>query len=447
MANYSNDYKLKERVKKEAPELHNELFQWAYAKQETSKEFYDEAAKSVKNWYRTWRKENYFALRVLAAIVSLCIVPLIYRLHTGKFWLFPKFLLPLQKEFKQQIEALDKQPLLANAQFQEADVQERHLKRHKNDRRLRKLNVVQGKRGDKRLGSGAFGQVFEAEHPDDSDTTIAVKVLKRADMDNTEKQKQLRHEETMMTKVNNPYVVKSFGMLVSDRGLGIMMEYVPGADLDYLLSESSVPLDWRQQFTIAKEVALGLKAIHAAGLVHADLKSDNIFVWKEEQSQGWVRPSRVTWHIKIGDFGLSHEEGEAIVGGTRLFMAPEVWLNSTETVFGLLDYEIAPKGTSQEADVYAMGVVFSHVATRTRPFDEYLNHKGNFRRNERRFIEDVEHGERESNPLRPTISKGIQRNHPGFVGIFTKCWQSDPKGRPSVVEVLDEMEKLPQPSK
>jgi hypothetical protein len=111
----------------------------------------------------------------------------------------------------------------------------------------------------------------------------------------------------------------------------------------------------RRALRIATQIASALHAAHTAGIIHRDLKSDNVFLTDKEDASD---------HVKVLDFGISRfleaEKGSEdsnrhLVMGTPEFMAPEQILT--------------PDKVDRRADIYALGVVLYEMLTARRPFD------------------------------------------------------------------------------
>ncbi len=135
-------------------------------------------------------------------------------------------------------------------------------------------------------GAGAMGTVYAAYDPA-LDRRVALKVLRSSTAGR--QQERIRREALAMARVNHPNVVQIFEVGQHDGRLFIAMEFVDGPTLGAWQAE---PRPWRETARMYGEVARGLAAAHAAGLVHRDFKPDNVLV------DGDGRP-------RIIDFGLA----------------------------------------------------------------------------------------------------------------------------------------------
>ncbi len=131
----------------------------------------------------------------------------------------------------------------------------------------------------------------------------------------------------------------------------LVMEYCAGGSLQDFLDRQE-PLDWQIVARLGEQVASGLAAAHARGLVHRDIKPSNILL----QAEGWPR---VASPAKIGDFGLAQVADESRltetgqVAGTPMYMAPE------QALGGALD---------GRADLFSLGSVLYALCTGQEPF-------------------------------------------------------------------------------
>jgi tetratricopeptide (TPR) repeat protein/predicted Ser/Thr protein kinase len=187
------------------------------------------------------------------------------------------------------------------------------------------------------LGSGAMGRVYSAWEPE-LDRRVAIKVLIE---DGTANRDRLLREAQAMARLNHPNVVTVHEVGTTDAGVFVAMELVDG---DSLRTWADAPRPWRDVVRVLVEVARGLAAVHAAGVVHRDVKPDNTIVGADGR-------------VRLGDFGLARSgaraDGTALavgthtsVAGTPAYMAPEVLRGEPATAasdqfsFGVMAYEL-----------------------------------------------------------------------------------------------------------
>ncbi|KAF8528807.1 RIM15, signal transduction response regulator [Hysterangium stoloniferum] len=143
----------------------------------------------------------------------------------------------------------------------------------------------------KPISKGAFGSVFLAKKKTTGDY-YAIKVLKKADMIAKNQITNVKHERMILMKQSeSPFVAKLYFTFQSKDYLYLVMEYLNGGDCAALIkSLGSLPEEWTRNYIA--EVILGLEYLHKRGVVHRDLKPDNLLI----DQHG---------HLKLTDFGLS----------------------------------------------------------------------------------------------------------------------------------------------
>ena len=193
------------------------------------------------------------------------------------------------------------------------------------------------------LGRGAMGEVYAATRGND-DIRLAVKLLAPHLLGDRAARDRFLRESAIVAKVESPHCVRVLAVSSPDSALPyIVMERLEGTDLAQLLKqESPRPLDEIRH--MLQQIAEGLDAAHAAGVIHRDLKPSNIYATGAPEHRTW----------KILDFGASKwRDGEGTLTqgdliGTPNYMAPEQALGQP------LD---------QRGDLYALGVILYRVLT------------------------------------------------------------------------------------
>ena len=207
------------------------------------------------------------------------------------------------------------------------------------------------------IGTGAQGEVWLGHRVNDAATNLAVKLL-RADLlqDPGVIERFVRERATLM-RVRSPYVVGVQDMVVEGETAAIVMDHVGGGDLRRLL-ESWGTLPPAEVARLGALLAEGLAMVHAAGIVHRDVKPANVLI--DAMSASPQGPAQVpAWTPRLADFGVaricstvaSSKATGAI--GTPLYMAPEI-----------LDVH-AP---TPAADIYSLGIVLYETACGVPPF-------------------------------------------------------------------------------
>ncbi|MGE5185952.1 MAG: TonB family protein [Acidobacteriota bacterium] len=200
----------------------------------------------------------------------------------------------------------------------------------------------------KLLGEGGMGAVFLAEHTLIK-RRVAIKILHPRLATDAHVVDCFMNEARAAGTLGHPNIVESTDMgFTQDHVPYIVFEYLEGALLtDEIYRVGGLPV--RRAVRIAEQIAGALRAAHDAGIVHRDLKSDNVFLTdKDDESD----------HVKVLDFGVSRfmkeDKQRGIVAGTPEFMAPEQLSN--------------PDAVDARADVYALGVILYEMLGACRPF-------------------------------------------------------------------------------
>jgi len=195
------------------------------------------------------------------------------------------------------------------------------------------------------IGRGGTGTVYEAIATLGG-AKVAVKVLRDSLQANGVAKERLQREVEAASRVDHPAVIKIHGWGEEAGATYIAMEYVDGQPLSKLLSPiAAFPLETTVR--IVHQVASGLARVHAAGLVHRDVKPDNLIVLKNMA-------------VKLSDFGV------AKLPNSSLTVAGELWgtlhYMSPEQVQGKLEID-------SRSDIFSLGVVLFEMLTCKRPFD------------------------------------------------------------------------------
>ncbi len=189
-----------------------------------------------------------------------------------------------------------------------------------------------------RIGGGSFGDVYRARDTR-LDRDVALKVLNR---DASDPRAEVVREARLLARIRHPNVVMVHGADRIGGRVGIWTEFLRGKTLDALLREKGV-LDGKEATLIGLDLCRALSAVHAAGIVHQDVKLTNVM--KEEDGR-----------IVLMDFGLGREAEQGgsrrALSGTPLFMAPEV---------------LAGSPSDARSDLYSLGVVFFALVTGALP--------------------------------------------------------------------------------
>jgi len=194
------------------------------------------------------------------------------------------------------------------------------------------------------LGRGGMGNVYKALDKELGER-VALKLLKPEIAADDRIIERFRNELKFARKITHKNVCRMFDLSKFEKTPYITMEYVSGEDLKTTLRRVG-PLSTGKAVYIAKQVCEGLTEAHKLGVVHRDLKPQNIMIDK----QG---------HAHIMDFGIARSmktKGVTTSGmmiGTPDYMSPE---------------QVEGKPVDVRADIYAMGVILYEMSTGTTPF-------------------------------------------------------------------------------
>ncbi len=209
--------------------------------------------------------------------------------------------------------------------------------------------VIDGRyRIDSRLGEGGMGEVYAASHVH-IEKRVAIKLLRKEVLTNEEAVQRFRQEARSASSIGhrNIIAIEDFGM-VGDR-VYLCMELLDGAPFNDLLEQ---PMSIDRVLNILIQTCHGLAAAHQKGIVHRDMKPENIFVTSEK---GVDVP-------KLLDFGIAkvsqsdannHLTRTGTIFGTPYYMAPEQALGQP------IDHR---------ADIYAVGVIMYEALCGEVPF-------------------------------------------------------------------------------
>ena len=189
------------------------------------------------------------------------------------------------------------------------------------------------------IGRGAYGDVYRAW---DSrlDRDVALKLLRHTAR-TSDADAPVIEEGRLLARVRHPNVVTVHGADRIDGRIGIWMEFVEGETLDQIVGRDG-PMTPSQVVTIGMEVCRGVAAVHQAGLVHRDIKAQNVM----RQADG---------RIVLMDFGTGRASDAThtkSITGTPLYLAPEV---------------LVGEAASPSSDIYSVGVLLYYLLTGSFP--------------------------------------------------------------------------------
>ncbi len=254
------------------------------------------------------------------------------------------------------------------------------------------------------LGAGGMGMVYRGHH-NTTMTEVAVKLIRQQ---NGEENKQyvdrFMQEIRVAAQIRDKNVVQVLDA-GSEHGMTyLILELVDGVDIGEIIDEKG-SIDPRLAVTLATGIASGINAIHKKGIIHRDIKPDNVL----------LGPNNV---VKITDLGLARQLDESedfnrltvsgMVVGTPWYLAPEAIRDS--------------RSAGAETDIYSFGATVYHMLAGKPPFDAPSAYEVM-----RKHLEDRHQPLREINPA---ISRSLSH-------LIDSCLQKEPEKRPSAQEVVN----------
>jgi serine/threonine protein kinase len=200
------------------------------------------------------------------------------------------------------------------------------------------------------LASGGMGDVYRARD-ERLGRDVAIKVVAEGLASEDKELARFEREARTMASLSHPNVLNIFDFGEHDGVTYAVMELLEGQNLRERMGKRALP--WRTAAAIAIAAARGLAAAHAKGIVHRDMKPENIFLLADGG-------------VKVLDFGLAHwepqpgegklpdkKDDEETLVGTAIYMSPE---------------QICGQPLDARSDIFGLGVVLYEMVTGSRPF-------------------------------------------------------------------------------
>ena len=249
----------------------------------------------------------------------------------------------------------------------------------------------------KLLGEGSFGKAFLCSK-DSPDSLCVIKQIVIEEMSESDK-KDVFNEANILAKLDHQNIIKFYEVFDSKKPkhtLNIVTEYADGGDLsEKIKSQGKTPFKETEILDYFTQICLALKHIHDKKIIHRDLKSGNVFLMKSGL-------------VKLGDFGIAKgfektmDKAKTMVG-TPYYLSPEI---------------VEGKPYDNKSDIWSLGVLLYEMMTFKMPFN--------------------------ANSLPMLSAKIIRGNYTPPPSVYTKdlreivskCLTVNPKGRPSISEIL-----------
>nr|WP_276604444.1 serine/threonine-protein kinase [Nannocystis sp. RBIL2] len=242
------------------------------------------------------------------------------------------------------------------------------------------------------LGEGGMGVVYEAEH-EDIERRVALKILRPEASEDPQQAAHFRDEARAASRIGSPNIVEifDFGELPDGR-LMFAMELLNGHGLDSELDKC--PMDQARMIGILRQVCKGLAAAHEVGIIHRDVKPDNIILVTHNGKADWV---------KVVDFGIAtvHAETDAGAAGTPHYMAPE---------------QVLGQSFDGRLDMYSFGCTAYELLVGKPPFVAPT-------------IEEILENQLTQDPTPPSELCPPGAVHPALEAVILRCLEKEPTRR------------------
>ncbi|HJD22371.1 MAG TPA: Stk1 family PASTA domain-containing Ser/Thr kinase [Candidatus Gemmiger faecigallinarum] len=196
------------------------------------------------------------------------------------------------------------------------------------------------------IGVGGMANVYRGKDVQ-TGNAVAVKVLKQELMDNEELVRRFKNESKAISILSHPNIVKVYDVSVSDTMQYIVMEYIDGITLKEYLKQRGGALTWKETVHFATQILVALEHAHAKGIVHRDVKPQNIMLLADGS-------------IKMMDFGIarfsraqSQTVSDKAIGSVH-YISPE---------------QAKGDKTDARTDIYSVGVMLYEMLSGQLPFD------------------------------------------------------------------------------
>jgi tetratricopeptide (TPR) repeat protein/tRNA A-37 threonylcarbamoyl transferase component Bud32 len=256
-----------------------------------------------------------------------------------------------------------------------------------------------------KIGQGGMGAVYAAEHID-LEKKVAIKVLRSEAVHDPKAVDRFRDEARAASKVGSEFIcdVTDFGQTPDGR-VFFVMEMLAGQSLGKALKSGRMAPE--VALPILRQMCKALGAAHDKGIVHLDVKPDNIMLVNRGKRSGAV---------KVVDFGISgllaHARGgEAVVSGTPEYMAPERYLG---------------KAYDHRADVYSLGIVAYEMLSGSLPFE-----------GDTPVVTLTKHVREAPPPFREKLQDGSVPDE--IAQVVMQILEKDPQARPANMAVVEAM--------
>jgi serine/threonine protein kinase len=260
------------------------------------------------------------------------------------------------------------------------------------------------------IGKGGQAVVYKAEYNND---IVAVKFFKKIDY------RCFAHELVIYTNFKHKNIPLFYGLVSSDEhGIGLINEFISGKSLNEINLES---LEEKTKLKIMLNIAEALEYIHTQGLVHRDLKPDNIMVTEKN-------------YIYVIDFGIAKvmHTGDSLITrakGTLNYLAPET----------LEEIKTGDKGElissiNSKVDIWAFGCILSYIFSAIKPWTNKYQDNSSFIYKALTLKKEF--------PIPVEEIRSKNKNFDIIIKIIEQCTYLKEKERPEISEIVLILKKL-----
>ncbi|HIF50444.1 MAG TPA: hypothetical protein EYQ42_02725 [Thiotrichaceae bacterium] len=198
----------------------------------------------------------------------------------------------------------------------------------------------------KLLGKGAFGEVYLC-FDQELRRNVAVKIFfSTAESSSEIDIYDLARESILLAKVEHENIVPIYDIVKQESSVMMVMRYINGLSLQTVLKQHKAPIPIKEAYIIFRKILLAIDFSHSRGVIHLDLKPDNVLLSMANE-------------VFISDFGISQHIHDVQSGkndklGTPLYMSPE---------------QISGSFIDPRSDIYSLGLLYYRMITGVHPFE------------------------------------------------------------------------------
>lgn len=265
------------------------------------------------------------------------------------------------------------------------------------------------------LGQGGMGVVYLA-YDETRGKNVALKILRHEYVSNIIEVRRFAREAAAAMRIKHPHVIETYeyGIVPSGQAY-IVMEVLSGCSLmSYLMKNIFVSVTWAVK--VMSQVCLGISAAHQQGVIHRDLKPNNIFLLNN------LGDSKENPYVKVLDFGIAFLQ--SATDGTEPDSSESERLTDPNIIVGTPEYmspeQIRKREVNKETDIYSLGIIFYEIICGQVPF----------------VGSDVDVLIAHINAQPTPISQKVRGLDPTLANLIMKMLSKEPEARPSLEEII-----------